>query len=431
MTDKKTAIAVIEALRKGTPPEKGVELYAVGNEKLLAGIRKFHLSAIADSGIIRFVNGSWGSGKTHFFRQFRELAFQENCLVSTVDPGKDNAKLDKFESVFGAIIKNVSPPPSPDETDSAETPFAKTLKESLNRFSEKSDAVSNSISHKQYSNAVSALMADEKIDIDFRRMVQAYWATLLPDKSPAGASNERGEILQWFTAEQVTGAFNLNALKKKYGVNKLIKRENAKLILGSLGEFLRFSGWNGLVVLFDETEQSYSRMSKTGLLDAHNNLLTLINNIESLPGLFLVYATTPDFYTNRKHGIVIYGALSGRIGEPRERPPSALDVIWNFDAVESKLEDYQSAAKKIRAVYITAYPDSEAALPSEEDIADQTAELFKMHSSAAEIRFWRLLTTATVASLDDHYQENPIRDAEELYADSINIIKKDAEEEEE
>ena len=62
--DPKLARQVIESLRKGVPPQRGVDLYSVGNEKLIDGVKRFHLWAISDGGIIRFVSGSWGAGKS-------------------------------------------------------------------------------------------------------------------------------------------------------------------------------------------------------------------------------------------------------------------------------------------------------------------------------------------------------------------------------
>ena len=104
-------------------------------------------------------------------------------------------------------------------------------------------------------------------------------------------------------------------------MNKVPNAQNAKLMLQSLAGFVRLSGYKGLVILFDEAEMTYSVLRKSALKDAHNNLLSLINNIELLSGLFLVYATTPDFYIHPKHGIQIYGALAGRIGKPESKPP--------------------------------------------------------------------------------------------------------------
>lgn len=93
-------VQIIESLRKGIPPERGVDLYSVGNDKLIEGIKKFHLSGIKERGIIRFTSGSWGAGKTHFFRLLREVVFQNECLVSTVQLNADDAALNKFEKFF-------------------------------------------------------------------------------------------------------------------------------------------------------------------------------------------------------------------------------------------------------------------------------------------------------------------------------------------
>ena len=132
MNEKTIAKNVIEELRKGIPPQRGVKLYSVGNEKLLDGIKKYHLTDIEERGILRFVNGSWGSGKTHLFRQLRELAFSENCLVSNVELNKDSAALNKFQSVFSEIIRQISTP-SFFENDLTQeiSPFGSVVKESF------------------------------------------------------------------------------------------------------------------------------------------------------------------------------------------------------------------------------------------------------------------------------------------------------------
>lgn len=56
--DGALAKRVVESLRKGLPPQTGTSLYSVGNEKLLEGIKKYHLNSISDLGIIRFISGS-------------------------------------------------------------------------------------------------------------------------------------------------------------------------------------------------------------------------------------------------------------------------------------------------------------------------------------------------------------------------------------
>ncbi|MBX7259533.1 MAG: ATP-binding protein [Candidatus Hydrogenedentes bacterium] len=421
MDQRIVATQVVESLRKGIPPQRGVERYSVGNEKLMEGVKKFHLNGIADRGIIRFVSGSWGAGKTHFFRQLREAAFQGDCLVSNVELDVSSAALNKFQSVFAAIIRQIATPSYyAGHTTLEAAPFGTVVRESLAWLATGTRQIGDEIPYEHYTKANEALMADHGIDVDFKKMVQKYWETFLPEApEPAAIEQTRGEILQWFSGEGTVGAF-----RKRFGVSKIVSKDNAKLMLQSLAAFVRLSGYKGLLILFDEAEQAYSVMRKSALREAHNNLLSLINNIETLPGLFLIYATTPDFFSDPKHGIVVYGALSGRIGKPEERHPRALDTIWNMDAVETRLEDYQEAARKIRAVYAVAYPESDSALPSEPTVADKVAELFRIHPSLAAVRFWRLLVTALISDFDDHMEGEP-RETEKLYDDVMDRLRED------
>ncbi|GAB4367748.1 MAG: hypothetical protein Kow00121_06310 [Elainellaceae cyanobacterium] len=416
-----SATQVIESLRSGIPPIRGVNAYSVGNEKLIEGIKKFHLSGIGEKGTIRFISGSWGSGKTHFFRLFREVAFENNCLVSNVQLNADDAALNKFERVFYSIIRNIATPSYFEEGASSEiAPFGQVLKESLAFLSRGNTSTESGFSYEDFVKAREALMVDRSIDIDFRKMVEKYWETFLPESpDPAIQEQNRAEILQWFSGEGSKSSYS-----KRFGVNKIVSKDNAKLMLQSLAGFIKLAGYRGLVILFDEAEQAYSIMRKSSLKDAHNNLLSLINNIEALSGLFLIYATTPDFFNDPKHGIIIYGALSGRIGKPESRQPKALDKIWNFDEVFMGLEDYQAAASKIRQVYTVAYPEAEAELPSNQEVTSFVEGLFSEHSEFAGVRFWRVMVTALVAYFDD-CQEGEERTVEEIYVSVMDRLREE------
>lgn len=422
LNQRSIALQVIESLRKGIPPQRGVDLYSVGNEKLIDGVKKYHLSFINERGVIRFVSGSWGAGKTHFFRQLRESAFQNGCLVSNVELDVNSAALNKFQSVFAAIIRQISTPSFYNEENVLPeiVPFGTIIRESLSWLTTGDHEDLNDISYEQYNKATQILMSNHCIDIDFKKMIQKYWETYLPDApDQILVEQTRGVILQWFCGEG-----NLSAYRKRFDVSKIVSKENAKLMLHSLAGFVRLSGYKGLLILFDEAEQAYSVMRKSALRDAHNNLLSLINNIEALPGLFLIYATTPDFYTDPKHGIIIYGALSGRIGKPEEHHPRALDTIWNLDTIETKPEDYQKAANKILTIYTIAYPESETLLPTEAPLTQFVNDLYSFHPSLAAVKFWRLLVTALIANFDDHLEGEP-RSTEQLYDDVMDRLREE------
>lgn len=410
---------IIESLGRGLPPQRGTQYYAVGQTKLINGVKNFHLNGIADKGIIRFVSGSWGSGKTHFFRLMRELAFDVNCLVSNVELNKDEAPLNKFEKVFYAILKNIISPTyfrEHDQTHAA--PFGIVLREAMIALSSGKHSNEKSVSHQDILAATEKLMACGGIDIDFRKIVKAYWETFLPDSLDESLIDQRrGEILQWFCGEGTIGQW-----RKRFDVNKMVSKDNAKLMLQSLSEFIKLAGYQGLVILFDEAEMSYSVMRKSALRDAHNNLLHLINNVDQLTGLFLLYATTPDFYTDPKHGIVISGALQTRIGKPEEREPKALDTVWNLDAVQYQLADYQEVGRKIRELFSIAYPELEDLLPSDSDVNEVVANLHDWHPQFSQVRFWRVLASTLVKQFNGAI-DGEMQPVKTLYRDVMESLK--------
>jgi hypothetical protein len=419
-TESAVARQVIEALRKGIPPRKGFDLYTVGNEKLIAGVEAHLLASIQDGGVIRFISGSWGAGKTHFFRLLKETAFKNGCLVSGVELNVNESPLNKFERVFAAIVRNVDTPLCYEtECDYGSAPFGGVLRETLGFLGCGERSIADQVTYEQFNAARERLMADRQVDIDFKKMVVAYWQTFLPENAdPALQEQVREEALQWFSGEGTAAHF-----RKKYGINKIVTKENAKLMLGSLAGFVKLAGYRGLVILFDEAEQAFSVMRKAALKDAQNNLLSLINNIEELTGLLLVYATTPDFYTDPKHGIAQYGALAGRIGKPEDRPPRALNIVWNLDEVGTSLEDYQSAASKIRSVYTTAFPgETDGILPDDVELDRLVRDWYEMHPSLSAVRFWRVLVTAVVRHFDNRL-DGEVRSSEEDYGDVIGALR--------
>lgn len=424
---------LIESLRKGIPPQRGVEKYSIGNKRLIEGIRKFHLSQLYNVGKIRFICGSWGSGKTHLFRLIREFAFQENAVVSNVDLSMDTAPFNKFEKVFYSIVRNILTPISyHDEAYVDITPFRRLIEESLCYLSGVKLTNNEKITPENLSLAIEKLMENKGIDIDFKKMISHYWKSCIQEEKLETTEKEnttdqsseiktrdqiQEEILQWFAGEGTISSY------RDFKINKIIKKENAKLMLQSLTEFIKLSGYKGIVILFDEAEQSYSIMRKSARKDAYNNLLSLINNIENIPGMFLIYATTPDFYIHEKHGIKIYGALSQRIGMPEDKQPLALDMVWNLDKIHTDLTDYQEAAKKIRKVYLEVFPNSKDSIMDENATLQFVKDLEDGHSEIGTFKqLWRRLVISLIRKFDLQ-QEGIEVSNEEINEDFMNVAR--------
>ena len=410
------ALEVIESLRKGIPPKRYTSRYTSGTEDFLTKVRKFHLESASTRGKLRFVSGSWGAGKTHFLRLLREEAFDAHYLVSTVELNADSTPFNKFEQVFYDIVRNITSPEMYREGQlGLAAPFGEVLRRALLETPRELDETAT---HEQYQDVKEKLFAADDIDIDFRRIAAQYWETFLPEGGDVSTlENTRGRLLQWFAGEGTIGMY------RKLDVQKTVNRANARLMLQSLSRFATHIGYRGLVILFDEAEMSYSTMRKSNLKQAHNNLLHLINSIDESEGLFLTYATTPDFYIDERHGITIYGALSQRIGKPDERSPRPLDRIWNLDCVQSSRDDHLNAVCKIRGIYVTAYPEHTKAVPAETELREYVDELMGAHPEFSRISKWRVVVTGTVETLDTWTQGDELPPAEQLHEDIMEKLR--------
>jgi hypothetical protein len=406
---------IISQLRNGVPPELGVERYSVGHEALLSGFRKHLLSGASSSGIIRFVSGSWGNGKTHLFRLLRNAAYDDGFLVSNVQLTNDETPLSSFEKVFSTIVRQVSTPALLKQVLAQEnqSPLGDVFKESLYFLGSGDKTSTGPVTVEQYHTAVAKLTADRGIDNDLRKVVDLYWQTFLPDTDDEVANQRRREeLMQWFNGEG-----RLSFWQKQYGLMKVVAKDNAKRLLQSLGAFIRLAGHQGIVILFDEAELSYSQMSRTSLRVAQNNLLSLINNLETLPGIVMIYATTPDFYSDPKHGIKTYGALEQRIGQPRDQEPRAIDRVWNIDADVYDTQAYLLVGHKIRDLYAMAYPETAGRLLTDDQVDGTVGELANQRTPSSQMSFWRELITTLVAQCDDISEGRPERPIVEIKDD--------------
>jgi hypothetical protein len=223
--------------------------------------------------------------------------------------------------------------------------------------------------------------------------------------------------MQWFGGEGTIGAY-----RSEFGVQKLVNRANARLMLQSLSHFSRHIGHAGIVVLLDESEMAFSVMRKSNLKQAHNNLLHLINSIEESEGLILVYAATPDFFIDPNHGIFRYGALAQRIGRPEEKPPRALDRVWNLDKVETTESDYLDAVRKIRQIYIKAFLNVADKAP-EDDLVRYMSEVIKVHPEFSHVSTWRIVVTGAIQYLDSIEQGRPLMTPEDLHDDIMEQLR--------
>ncbi len=391
------AIAVIESLRNGQPPKRFVSSYSVGTDEFIEDVTFEHLEADSMIGRIRFISGTWGSGKTHFLRLLREAAFGADHLVATVELDRDEAPFNKFERVFYRIAQSITSPEMYRDNDLDRVdPLGEVLRRALFTLAGEDPSGDPRASSAGLREAQEALYAATNIDPDFRRIVDGLWQTYSPDAGDSIALEERRALaLSWFKGEGTVGPY-----RKAFGAQKMVDRTNARVMLQSLSRLARRLEYAGLVLLLDEGEHSTSVLRRSDVRAAHNNLRHLIDSIQDNHGLFAVYAATPDFFLHPDYGVVTYGALAQRIGRPSDGPPEAYERIWNLDALSTDEADFQEAAVRIRRVYLQARPSAEERLADESTLRSHVAELVRLHPERQAFSTWRIVTQGAVDLLD-------------------------------
>ncbi len=102
------ARAIIESLRKGLTPTEYVPFFTVGRQNWLKFVEEDLDGFIGEGGgKVRFINGDYGDGKTHFMSVICQLALQKQFAASFVVLTRD-IPIHKFELVYQEIVQHAA-----------------------------------------------------------------------------------------------------------------------------------------------------------------------------------------------------------------------------------------------------------------------------------------------------------------------------------
>lgn len=408
----KDAEAVISSLRSGTVPNRFVSSYSAKDD-FATRVSARHFKGDYEQGKIRFVSGNWGSGKTHFLMRLKEEAFDAGYLVASVEIKADETPFNKFEKVFYGIVRNITSANMYLNNNLQESiPFGRVLQE----FLEKRIGSSGN-SRSEFAKLEAELMEISSIDIDFKRIIIQFWETYVGEDDSASDFESRARLLQWFEGVGTPALF-----RKEFRIQKTVNKENARIMLQSLANFIRWMGYPGLVILFDEAEMTHTTMRKSSLRQAHNNLLHLINEIHDSPGIILVYATVPSFFTDPTHGIQIYGALAQRIGELPSNIPAPLQRVWNIDKIDVSNNEQLEACLQILKLYKIAYSEEVDQLPADGELRSRINALLLVRPKFSAVSSWRLAITGTIQLLDNSLEGIITPDAESQFDGILKLM---------
>jgi hypothetical protein len=281
---------VIGALRRGTVPESGLDLLAVGLDRFVPALDA-ELDAVAGGGaVFKAVRGEYGAGKTFFTRHLAERALRRGFAAAEVQISETQTPLHRLETVYRRITESMrtsSIPPSA---------FRAVLDSWL--FTIESDAVEADpalgfADEATVGAAVDQLLEGRLAMVSSRTPVFAQALRGYRAAVSAGDGATADGLAAWMGGQPQVAA----SAKRAAGIRGELDHFGAMGFLQGLLTVLRDAGHPGLILVLDEVE-TLQRVRGDVRDKAFNALRQLIDEIDAgrFPGLYLVITGTPAFY---------------------------------------------------------------------------------------------------------------------------------------
>lgn len=280
---------IINALRRGTVPQRGLDLLAVGLNRFAPAIDE-ELEVAASGGTsFKAIRGEYGSGKTFTTRWIAERARARGFATSEVQISDGETPLHHLETVYRRLVEGLS---TPDVHGGA---FRSIVDGWF--FTLEEDVLASGRVHESDEEGLlvaTESLAEQRLEQVSRRapafatVLRAYRRALAAGEQPVAEG-----LLAWLGGQPHVAS----SIKRTAGVKGDLDHDAALSFLSGLLVVLRDAGRPGLLFVLDEIE-TLQRMRGDVRDRALNALRQLIDETDSgrFPGLFLVVTGTPSFF---------------------------------------------------------------------------------------------------------------------------------------
>lgn len=284
------ARAIIESLRKGLVPTEYVAFFTVGRQNWLRFIEEDLDAFIAEGGgKVRFINGDYGDGKTHFMSIIRQLALQKQFASSFVVLTRD-IPIHKFELIYQEVVSQLR-----GQFDGI------GIRSLVQEWIEKQKKIDV-----DRETLLQSLRQVPKLDINFVSALMGLLDEPAENELPEVTSSSQELLYQWLEGKKVP-----RKDLKKFSIFETLNKSTAKTFLQSLISFLKFTGHKGLILLLDELETVLAQGTSIRSA-AYENIRLLMDNAEHSEYLQLFFSLIPDVFLSEK-GFKSYDALWSRV----------------------------------------------------------------------------------------------------------------------
>ncbi len=310
MANKKTKLrprerdAIIQSLRAGVTPKKGLQHIQVGRVKEVEALLK-DIERIADGGsAFRLTIGDFGSGKSFFLQLVRIIALEKGLVTIHADLAPDrrlHATGGQARNLYAELTRNLATRTKPD--GNALTSVVERFITEARKKAKATGEKVNAVIEKRL-NHLTELVGG----YDFAKVIASYWQ----------GHKEEDEQLKIDAVRWLRGEFSTKTdARKALDVRSIVTDASVYDHLKLLSLFVRQAGYGGLLVILDEMVNLYKLSSKKARVSNYEQILRMLNDClqGSAEYIGFLLGGTPDFLYDPRKGLHSYEALQSRLAE--------------------------------------------------------------------------------------------------------------------
>jgi hypothetical protein len=280
---------IIDALRRGTVPQRGLDAFAVGTDRFAAAFDDELATVAAGGAGFKAVRGEYGSGKTFVVRWLAERARTQGFATAEVQISEGETPLHHLEAVYRRLCERLT------TADTAGGALRSVVDSWF--FALHEDVAAAGTAPPGDAEAVLAAtdtLAEQCLGAVATRAPALAAVLRGYRRALADGDTARAEgLLAWLGGQPHVAA----SIKRAAGIRGDLDHDAALAFLAGLVTILRGAGYAGLVFVLDEVE-TLQRVRSDARDRALNALRQLIDEVDQgrFPSLYLVVTGTPAFF---------------------------------------------------------------------------------------------------------------------------------------
>lgn len=323
---------VIEALRSGIPSRAVGQYFSEARPGIMKEISG-HLDETCETGKSKgmIIAGKYGEGKTHLLNTVFSMAHSNNMVVSYLSLSKETP-FDKLYLVYQKLVNNTFLP--------------KRVQPGFTQILEKMTPGSPA------ANELLLYVAKHLETDKLYYLLRAYLNTEDLDEKFMLQADLEGDFIANVLLKQIYR--RIYNERVKYNVN-FSKTKHCGDYFSFLSRLFRLMGYNGWVILIDETEL-IGRLSKKARLNAYRNMAQFLLPDERLEGIYTLFALGASYTEDvieTKHD---YENLEEIYPEQQEPIRTVLNLITRAQQLAPLTDsEIREVLKKIQVFHGRAY----------------------------------------------------------------------------